>query len=128
MISSQNAEMINTRDCRRRRASTALVVLATALILGVATRAEALPSVQFGVDWDAIAACESSGNWKANTGNGHYGGLQFTQSSWVAAGGRKFAPRADLATRKEQITVAKRLAALQGMSAWSCAGVRKTDR
>ena len=97
------------------------MLVAAALILGVATRAEAVPSVQFGPDWDAIAACESGGNWKANTGNGHYGGLQFTQSSWVAAGGRKFAPRADLATRKEQITVARRLAALQGMSAWSCA-------
>jgi hypothetical protein len=97
------------------------VLLATALILGVATRAEALSAGRFGPDWDAIAACESSGDWKANTGNGHYGGLQFTQSSWVAAGGLKFAPRADLATREEQIAVAKRLAALQGMSAWSCA-------
>ncbi|WP_151480762.1 transglycosylase family protein [Streptomyces albicerus] len=113
--------MINTRGCRRRGVGTALVLLATAVISGVATRAEALPSVQSGPDWDAIAACESSGNWKANTGNGHYGGLQFTQSSWAAAGGLKFAPRADLATRKEQIAVGKRLAALQGMSAWSCA-------
>ncbi|GAA2765107.1 resuscitation-promoting factor protein RpfE [Streptomyces paradoxus] len=113
--------MISTHDCRRRRGSPAFVLLATALILGIATRAEALPAGQFGPDWDAIAACESSGNWKANTGNGHYGGLQFTHSSWVAAGGLKFAPRADLATREEQITVAKRLAALQGMSAWSCA-------
>ncbi|WP_374213902.1 transglycosylase family protein [Streptomyces sp. A3M-1-3] len=70
--------------------------------------------------WDAIAQCESSGNWRANTGNGHYGGLQFSQSSWVAAGGRKYAPRADLATRTERINVAKRLAALQGMNAWAC--------
>ncbi|WP_344051656.1 transglycosylase family protein [Streptomyces thermoalcalitolerans] len=72
-------------------------------------------------DWDAIAACESGGNWKANTGNGYYGGLQFRQSSWIAAGGLKYAPRADKATRKQQIAVAKRLAALQGMSAWGCA-------
>ena len=121
MISSQNVEMINARRGRSHRAGKALVLLVTAVILGVATRAEAMPSVQSGPDWDAIAACESSGNWKANTGNGHYGGLQFTQSSWVAAGGLKYAPRAHLATRKEQITVAKRLAALQGMSAWSCA-------
>ncbi|GAA4310893.1 resuscitation-promoting factor protein RpfE [Streptomyces venetus] len=121
MISSQNAETISTRDCRRRRLSPALVLLVTAAILGVATRAEALPPLPSGTDWDAIAACESGGNWKANTGNGHYGGLQFKQSSWVAAGGLKYAPRADLATRKEQISVARRLAALQGMSAWSCA-------
>ncbi|MFF8833329.1 transglycosylase family protein [Streptomyces sp. NPDC015131] len=73
------------------------------------------------VDWDAIAACESGGDWDANTGNGHYGGLQFKQSSWEAAGGLKYAPRADLATRKEQIATARRLAALQGMGAWACA-------
>lgn len=97
------------------------MLLATVVITAVAPRAQALTSVQAGPDWDAIAACESSGNWKANTGNGHYGGLQFKQSSWVAAGGLKYAPRADLATRKQQIAVARRLAALQGMSAWSCA-------
>jgi hypothetical protein len=74
------------------------------------------------VDWDAIAKCESSGNWHANTGNGHYGGLQFTQSSWRAAGGLKYAPRADLATKSEQIATAKRLARIQGMGAWTCAG------
>ncbi|MGW6574439.1 transglycosylase family protein [Streptomyces sp. NPDC054945] len=72
-------------------------------------------------DWDAIARCESGGNWRANTGNGHYGGLQFTQSSWNAAGGRKYAPRADLATKAEQIATAKRLAKIQGMGAWACA-------
>ncbi len=72
-------------------------------------------------DWDAIAACESGGNWKANTGNGYYGGLQFAPSSWAAAGGLAYAPRADLATRGEQIAVAERLARIQGMSAWGCA-------
>nr|WSX48428.1 transglycosylase family protein [Streptomyces sp. NBC_00974] len=71
--------------------------------------------------WDAIARCESGGNWRANTGNGHYGGLQFTQSSWEAAGGRRFAPRADLATKAEQIATARRLAKIQGMGAWACA-------
>ncbi|WP_306432513.1 transglycosylase family protein [Streptomyces sp. A1136] len=72
-------------------------------------------------NWDAIAQCESGGNWHANTGNGHYGGLQFTQASWKAAGGHKYATRADLATKREQIATAKRLAAMQGMGAWSCA-------
>ncbi|MEU1852250.1 transglycosylase family protein [Streptomyces sp. NPDC019990] len=112
---------MNARVRRRRRASPALVLLATVLATAVAPRAEALPFVPAGPDWDAIAACESGRDWKANTGNGHYGGLQFKQSSWVAAGGLKYAPRADLATRKQQIAVARRLAALQGMSAWSCA-------
>ncbi|MFI2367722.1 transglycosylase family protein [Streptomyces sp. NPDC018833] len=73
------------------------------------------------VDWDAIARCESSGDWHANTGNGHYGGLQFTRSSWRAAGGLRYAPRADLATKSEQIATARRLAAIQGMGAWTCA-------
>ncbi|MEJ8641016.1 transglycosylase family protein [Streptomyces sp. MS1.HAVA.3] len=72
-------------------------------------------------DWNAIARCESGGNWKANTGNGHYGGLQFTRSSWNAAGGRRYAPRADLATKAEQIATARRLAKMQGMGAWTCA-------
>ena len=99
---------------------TALLVLAAATALGAATtEAAASPSARPGTDWDAIARCESGGNWKANTGNGHYGGLQFSQSSWVAAGGLKYAPRADLATSTEQIAVAKRLARLQGMSAWA---------
>lgn len=59
--------------------------------------------------WDELALCESDGNWSANTGNGFYGGLQFNQETWVAHGGLKFAPRADLATRGQQITVAERL-------------------
>lgn len=73
------------------------------------------------VDWDAIAKCESGGNWHARTGNGHYGGLQFTHSSWVAAGGLRYARRADLATKAGQIATARKLAALQGMRAWACA-------
>ncbi|CAL9347498.1 membrane protein [Streptomyces griseomycini] len=97
------------------------MILVTAAVLGAPTQAAASPSTTPGPDWDAIAACESGGDWQANTGNGHYGGLQFTQSSWAAAGGLRYAPRADLATRKEQIAVAERLARLQGMSAWSCA-------
>lgn len=59
--------------------------------------------------WDDAAACESSGDWSINTGNGYYGGLQFDQQTWDAHGGRQFAPRADLASREEQIAVAERL-------------------
>ncbi|HMM93415.1 ubiquitin-like domain-containing protein [Phycicoccus sp.] len=72
--------------------------------------------------WDRIAQCESSGNWSINTGNGYYGGLQFATSSWLANGGADFAPRADLATRAEQITVANRYYAKAGLSPWGCAG------
>lgn len=68
--------------------------------------------------WDRLAQCEAGGNWAINTGNGFFGGLQFTQGTWEAHGGRAYAPRADLATREEQITVAKRVQASQGWGAW----------
>lgn len=62
-----------------------------------------------GGDWDAVAACESGNDWGINTGNGYYGGLQFDQGTWEAHGGLEFAPRADLATKEQQITVASRM-------------------
>ena len=68
--------------------------------------------------WDRLAHCESSGNWSINTGNGFYGGLQFTPSSWLAAGGGKYAPRADLATREQQIATARVLRDMQTLNAW----------
>jgi hypothetical protein len=71
--------------------------------------------------WDRIAQCESGGNWHINTGNGYYGGLQFDSSSWLANGGADFAPRADLASREEQITVANRYYAKAGLGPWGCA-------
>lgn len=72
--------------------------------------------------WDRIAQCESSGNWSINTGNGYYGGLQFDYGSWLANGGADFAPRADLATREQQITVANRYYAIAGLGPWGCKG------
>jgi len=71
--------------------------------------------------WDRIAQCESGGNWHINTGNGYYGGLQFATASWLAMGGADFAPRADLASREQQITVANRYYAIAGLSPWGCA-------
>lgn len=68
--------------------------------------------------WNKVAACESSGNWSINTGNGYFGGLQFTQSTWVAYGGLKYASRADRATKAQQIAVAERVLAGQGPGAW----------
>lgn len=70
--------------------------------------------------WDRIAKCESSGRWNINTGNGYYGGLQFNRQTWLSVGGADFAPRADLATREEQITVANRLYAKRGLQPWGC--------
>lgn len=70
--------------------------------------------------WDSIAQCESTGNWHINTGNGYYGGLQFLTSTWLAYGGGDFASRADLASREQQITVANRVYADNGISQWQC--------
>ena len=71
--------------------------------------------------WDRIAQCESGGNWHINTGNGYYGGLQFLTSTWLSNGGGSFAPRADLASREQQITIANRLYARAGLGPWGCA-------
>jgi hypothetical protein len=73
-------------------------------------------------DWTGVAQCESSGNWSINTGNGYYGGLQFSQSTWAAYGGLAYAPRADLAGQDEQIAVAERTLAGQGVGAWPTCG------
>jgi len=66
--------------------------------------------------------CESGGNWSINTGNGYYGGLQFNSSTWAAYGGLSYAPRADLASRAEQIAVAEKVLANQGAGAWPTCG------
>ncbi|MFD5496891.1 transglycosylase family protein [Streptomyces sp. NPDC001812] len=74
--------------------------------------------------WDRIAQCESGGNWHTNTGNGHYGGLQFTASTWHAFGGTAYAPTADQATKSQQIAVATKVQQAQGWGAWPTCSVR----
>lgn len=74
--------------------------------------------------WNKVAACESSHNWSINTGNGYYGGLQFTQSTWEAYGGSRYAARADLATKDQQIAVAEKVLDGQGPGAWPACSVR----
>ncbi|ABM08087.1 resuscitation-promoting factor [Paenarthrobacter aurescens] len=71
--------------------------------------------------WDRIAQCESGGNWSINTGNGYYGGLQFSSPTWLANGGGAYAPNASLATKAQQIEIANRLYAKNGLSDWGCA-------
>jgi uncharacterized protein YabE (DUF348 family) len=73
-----------------------------------------------GINWDGIANCESTNNWSINTGNGYYGGLQFDMGTWLSNGGGQYAPRADLATREQQIAVAETTAASRGTSPWAC--------
>ncbi|WP_240139181.1 transglycosylase family protein [Streptomyces sp. MUM 178J] len=74
--------------------------------------------------WDKVAACESGGNWSINTGNGYYGGLQFSQHTWEAFGGARYAARADLATKAQQIAVAESVLDRQGPGAWPTCSVR----
>lgn len=83
-----------------------------------AARAALQPKIENGEIWDMLAQCESSGNWSANTGNGFYGGLQFHPGTWSGYGGEQYAPRADLATRKQQIAVAIKVQRSQGWGAW----------
>jgi len=79
--------------------------------------------------WDQIAGCESTGNWSINTGNGFYGGLQFTISTWLSYGGGEFASRADLASRGEQITIANKVYDNAGGASrdWACAQILGID-
>ncbi len=80
------------------------------------------PPSSNGLNWDAMAACESGGNWSINTGNGYYGGLQFDSGTWLSNGGGAYAPRADLATREQQIAVATNLYNARGASPWPTCG------
>ena len=75
-----------------------------------------------GLDWDAVAQCESGGNWHINTGNGFYGGLQFDYGTWLSNGGGAYAKRADLATRAEQIAIATKVYDARGSSPWPVCG------
>ncbi|WP_306292982.1 LysM peptidoglycan-binding domain-containing protein [Streptomyces tsukubensis] len=75
-----------------------------------------------GTDWQRVAACESSGRWHTNTGNGYHGGLQFDNRTWRAYGGQSYAPRADLASQSQQIAVAERVVQDRGLSAWPVCG------
>jgi nucleoid-associated protein YgaU len=72
--------------------------------------------------WDAVAQCESGGDWSINTGNGFYGGLQFTNSTWAAYGGTQYAAQANQATQGQQIAVAEKVLASQGPGAWPVCG------
>ena len=94
-------------------------VTAPVVMAGTASAApSASASPQSTATWDRLAKCESSSNWDADTGNGFKGGLQFTQSTWKAFGGTKFASSPDEASRMEQIAVAKKVQAEQGWNAW----------
>lgn len=76
------------------------------------------PAVSNGSTWDALAQCESGGDWSTNTGNGYHGGLQFNPTTWNSMGGGQYAPTADQATREQQIAIASKLQAQAGWGQW----------
>jgi resuscitation-promoting factor RpfA len=110
---------------RRPRQAPALLVAA-----GVTGSAIAIPllgatgaSAATGTTWDRVAECESGASWSANDGNGYYGGLQMSQENWEKYGGLEYAETADLASRNQQIAVAEKLIADQGIAAWPTCGL-----
>ncbi|GGV48319.1 hypothetical protein GCM10010277_41590 [Streptomyces longisporoflavus] len=91
--------------------------------LGLLTATGQAGAADSGV-WDRIAQCESGGNWSINTGNGYYGGLQFSASTWRAYGGGAYAPTADRASKAQQIAVASKVQRAQGWGAWPSCSAR----
>ena len=93
------------------------IIAGLALTLGIALAGTAPASAATTV-WDKVAKCESGNRWGINTGNGYYGGLQFSSGTWKAYGGRKYGSQANKATKAEQIAIARRVLAGQGPGAW----------
>ncbi|MBC3844423.1 transglycosylase family protein [Streptacidiphilus sp. 4-A2] len=110
------------RKHNRLRAAVITGVVVAAPVAGLVTATTA--SAASVSTWQAVAQCESSGNWAANTGNGFYGGLQFTPSTWAAFGGTQYASSADQASEGQQIAVAENVLASQGPGAWPVCGPR----
>ncbi|MER7051622.1 transglycosylase family protein [Streptomyces sp. NPDC000351] len=110
---------------RRPRQAPALVVAA-----GVTGSAIAIPLLGAtgahaadGANWDQVAQCETGGAWSQSSGNGYYGGLQLSQDAWESYGGLEYAPSADQASRSQQIAVAEKMHADQGIAAWPTCGL-----
>lgn len=104
---------------KHRKLSTTTRNIARVAVAGVAVGAPiamaAPANAAYAPNWDMLAQCESSGNWSINTGNGYYGGLQFSHSTWQAYGGTGYAHQA---SKAEQIRIAEKVLASQGPNAW----------
>lgn len=103
----------------RRASSAGIAAVAAAAALGLAAPGASADSV-----WDRVAACESGGNWSINTGNGYYGGLQFSSQTWSGFGGGQYAPNAHQASKSQQIAIAQKVLASQGPGAWPTCSVK----
>ncbi|GAA3307341.1 LysM peptidoglycan-binding domain-containing protein [Streptomyces cinereospinus] len=119
------SECADTTRGNVRKTRTSAVLAGAALLapLGLLAASGGAAAADGGV-WDRIAQCESGGNWHINTGNGYYGGLQFSAGTWRAYGGTVYAPTADGATREQQIAVATKVQRGQGWGAWPTCSAR----
>ncbi|TXR55994.1 transglycosylase family protein [Quadrisphaera setariae] len=104
------------RSSRRRLLALAAAASLAAAPLVALTGAQA--QAASASTWDRLAVCESTSDWSINSGNGYYGGLQFSQTTWQEFGGGQYASRADLASRAQQIAIAEKVLAVQGWGAW----------
>jgi resuscitation-promoting factor RpfA len=102
------------RKTRRIAVTTATVAAAVGAPVLTAGTAQAATDAT----WNRLAQCESSGDWHINTGNGYYGGVQFSDSTWDAYGGERYASTADQASREQQIVIAEKVLDAQGWGAW----------
>ncbi|QQM44327.1 LysM peptidoglycan-binding domain-containing protein [Streptomyces liliifuscus] len=110
--------MSECADTTRKTRTTAVLAGAALLApLGLLAATGNAAAADSGV-WDRIAQCESGGNWHINTGNGYYGGLQFSAGTWRAYGGSAYASTADKASKAQQIAVATKVQRGQGWGAW----------
>ncbi|MER6149178.1 transglycosylase family protein [Streptomyces hirsutus] len=111
---------------KHRRPSKATRVIAVAGVTGAAVAAPLMAagnaSAATASEWETVARCESGGNWSINTGNGYYGGLQFSASTWAGYGGTAYAGTADQASKAQQIEIAEKVLAGQGKGAWPVCG------
>ncbi|KAB1150466.1 LysM peptidoglycan-binding domain-containing protein [Streptomyces luteolifulvus] len=112
-------------NARKNQVRTTAVLAGAALLapLGLLAATGNAAAADGGV-WDRIAQCESGGNWHINTGNGYYGGLQFSAGTWRAYGGTAYAPTADRASKSQQIAVATKVQRAQGWGAWPTCSAR----
>ncbi|MDX3801029.1 transglycosylase family protein [Streptomyces sp. AK04-3B] len=118
--------MSECADIRTRKSSRKTAVLAGAVLLaplGLLSATGEAAAADSGV-WDRIAQCESGGDWHINTGNGYYGGLQFSAGTWRAFGGGAYASTADKASKAQQISIAAKVQNAQGWGAWPTCSAR----
>ncbi|MER5929676.1 transglycosylase family protein [Streptomyces sp. NPDC002054] len=116
---------------KHRRASKATRIVTLAGVTGAAIAAPLMAAgtanAATASQWDTVAKCESGGNWSINTGNGYYGGLQFSASTWAAYGGKAYAATANKASKAQQIAVAEKVLKGQGKGAWPHCGKGLTN-